>query len=50
MGSKEGVMHISMAFVNPGDGVLIPNPGYPTYASVSKLVGAKIINYSLREK
>ena len=49
MGSKEGVMHISMAFVNPGDGVLIPNPGYPTYASVSKLVGAHIINYSLKE-
>jgi aspartate/methionine/tyrosine aminotransferase len=50
MGSKEGVMHISMAFVNPGDGVLIPNPGYPTYASVSKLVGADIVNYSLREE
>ncbi len=49
MGSKEGIMHISMAFVNPGDGVLVPNPGYPTYSSVSKLVGAHIINYSLRE-
>ena len=49
MGSKEGVMHISMAFLNPGDSVLIPNPGYPTYSSVSKLVGAQIINYPLRE-
>ncbi|MEF9985851.1 MAG: aminotransferase class I/II-fold pyridoxal phosphate-dependent enzyme [Bacteroidales bacterium] len=50
MGSKEGIMHISMAFINEGDGVLVPNPGYPTYASVSKLVGAKIINYSLKEE
>lgn len=47
MGSKEGIMHISMAFVNPGDGVLVPNPGYPTYSSVSKLVGAEMITYSL---
>ena len=50
MGSKEGVMHISMAFLNKGDGVLIPNPGYPTYAAVSKLLGAKISNYSLSEE
>ena len=49
MGSKEGIMHISMAFLNEGDGVLVPNPGYPTYTSVSKLVGANIINYSLVE-
>lgn len=49
MGSKEGIMHISMAFVNKGDGVLVPNPGYPTYSSVSRLVGANLINYSLRE-
>ncbi len=49
IGSKEGIMHISMAFLNPGDGVLVPNPGYPTYSSVSKLVGAKIINYNLVE-
>ncbi len=49
MGSKEGIMHISMAFLNKGDGVLVPNPGYPTYTSVSKLVGANIINYSLVE-
>ncbi|MDR1718986.1 MAG: aminotransferase class I/II-fold pyridoxal phosphate-dependent enzyme [Dysgonamonadaceae bacterium] len=47
IGSKEGILHISLAFLNPGDGVLIPNPGYPTYASVSNLVGAKIIPYDL---
>lgn len=41
MGSKEGIMHISMAFLNEGDKVLIPNPGYPTYTSVTKLVGAE---------
>ena len=50
MGSKEGIMHISMAFVNSGDGVLVPNPGYPTYSSVSKLVGANLIYYSLKEE
>ncbi len=50
MGSKEGVMHISMAFLNKGDGVLIPNPGYPTYGAVSKLLGADIFYYSLSEK
>jgi aspartate/methionine/tyrosine aminotransferase len=49
LGSKEGILHISMAFLNPGDGVLVPNPGYPTYSSVSKLVGANIINYDLDE-
>lgn len=49
MGSKEGIMHISMAFLNAGDEVLIPNPGYPTYASVTKLVGAKPRYYDLRE-
>ncbi len=47
MGSKEGIMHISMAFLNPGDQVLIPNPGYPTYASVSNLLEAEIISYDL---
>jgi aspartate/methionine/tyrosine aminotransferase len=47
MGSKEGIMHISMAFVNEGDEVLIPDPGYPTYASVSQLVGAQIRTYNL---
>jgi len=49
MGSKEGIMHIAMAFVNEGDEVLIPNPGYPTYSSVAKLVGAKIRTYDLKE-
>jgi len=47
MGSKEGIMHISMAFLNKGDGVLIPNPGYPTYASVSNLMEAELITYDL---
>jgi aspartate/methionine/tyrosine aminotransferase len=47
IGSKEGILHISMAFLNPGDAVLVPNPGYPTYTSVSRLVGAEIINYDL---
>ncbi len=47
MGSKEGIMHLSMAFLNPGDQVLIPDPGYPTYASVTKLLGADPIPYTL---
>ncbi len=50
IGSKEGIMHISMAFINEGDTVLVPNPGYPTYTSVSNLVGAKIQYYNLDEK
>ncbi|NRB60834.1 MAG: aminotransferase class I/II-fold pyridoxal phosphate-dependent enzyme [Winogradskyella sp.] len=50
MGSKEGIMHISMAFLNKGDEVLIPNPGYPTYASVTKLLEAKPIYYDLTEE
>jgi len=49
MGSKEGILHISLAFLNEGDEVLIPDPGYPTYASVTKLVGAKLRTYSLKE-
>ncbi|AXT19039.1 aminotransferase class I/II-fold pyridoxal phosphate-dependent enzyme [Flavobacteriaceae bacterium AU392] len=49
MGSKEGVMHISMAYLNEGDAVLIPNPGYPTYAAVTKLLGAKPMFYELDE-
>ncbi len=49
IGSKEGIMHISQTFVNSGDTVLIPNPGYPTYTSVSSLVEAKILYYNLRE-
>lgn len=50
MGSKEGIMHISMAFLNPGDEVLIPNPGYPTYSSVTNLVGAVPKYYDLVAK
>ena len=50
MGSKEGVMHISMAFLNEGDKVLIPNPGYPTYTSVTKLIGAEPIFYNLSDR
>ncbi len=49
MGSKEGIMHIMMAFVDEGDEVLIPNPGYPTYSSVATLVGAKLRPYTMRE-
>lgn len=47
LGSKEGIMHISMAFLNAGDKVLIPNPGYPTYTSVTNLVGAQPVFYDL---
>ena len=50
MGSKEGIMHISMAFLNKGDQVLIPNPGYPTYSSVTKILEAEPIFYDLVEK
>ncbi|WP_411895803.1 pyridoxal phosphate-dependent aminotransferase [Winogradskyella sp. A2] len=50
LGSKEGIMHISMAFLNPGDVVLIPNPGYPTYAAVTKLLQAKPVYYDLIEE
>lgn len=50
MGSKEGIMHIAMAFVNEGEEVLIPNPGYPTYSSVASLVGAKLRPYDLKEE
>ena len=49
MGSKEGIMHISLAFLNDGDEVLIPNPGYPTYTSVTNLVGAVPVYYDLKE-
>jgi aspartate/methionine/tyrosine aminotransferase len=50
MGSKEGIMHISMAFVNPGDEVLVPDPGYPTYSSVTNLVGGIVRRYDLSEE
>lgn len=50
MGSKEGIMHISLAFLNEGEEVLIPNPGYPTYSSVATLVGAKLRVYEHKEE
>jgi len=49
IGSKEGILHVTLTFVNPDDKVLVPNPGYPTYTSLSKLLGADIVNYDLRE-
>ena len=49
IGSKEGILHTTLAFVNPGDKVLVPNPGYPTYTSLSKILDAEIMNYNLRE-
>ncbi|MDR2139939.1 MAG: aminotransferase class I/II-fold pyridoxal phosphate-dependent enzyme [Tannerella sp.] len=49
IGSKEGILHISLAFLNPGDGVLLPDPGYPTYRSVSALAGARQLRYTLEE-
>lgn len=49
IGSKEGILHTTLAFVNPGDGVLVPNPGYPTYTSVSRLAEAEIYTYDLTE-
>ena len=49
IGSKEGILHVTLALVNPGDKVLVPNPGYPTYTSLSKILGAKIVNYDLLE-
>lgn len=50
MGSKEGIMHISMAFVNPGDEVLVPDPGYPAYSAVTNLVGGRVKTYPLTEE
>lgn len=49
IGSKEGILHVTLAFVNPGEEVLVPNPGYPTYTSLSKILGARVVNYNLRE-
>ena len=49
IGSKEGILHITLAFVNPRDKVLVPNPGYPTYTSLSKILGAEVVNYNLCE-
>lgn len=50
IGSKEGILHITLALVNPGEQVLVPNPGYPTYTSLSTLLGAKVIPYNLTEE
>ncbi|MEG1545654.1 MAG: aminotransferase class I/II-fold pyridoxal phosphate-dependent enzyme [Bacteroides sp.] len=50
IGSKEGILHVTLAFVNVGDGVLVPNPGYPTYTSLSTLLGANVIPYDLKEE
>lgn len=50
IGSKEGILHITLAFVNPGEQVLVPNPGYPTYTSLSKILGAEVVNYNLKEE
>ena len=50
IGSKEGILHVTLAFVNPGEQVLVPNPGYPTYTSLSRLLGAEVINYNLTEE
>lgn len=47
IGSKEGILHVTLAFVNPGEKVLVPNPGYPTYTSLSRLLGAEVVNYDL---
>lgn len=48
IGSKEGILHVTLAFVNVGDEVLVPNPGYPTYTALNKILGSKIVNYNLR--
>lgn len=50
IGSKEGIMHICMTYLNEGDGVLVPNPGYPTYRSAVKLAGGECIDYTLTEE
>ena len=50
IGSKEGILHLSLTFLNSGDGVLVPDPGYPTYSSVGKLIGAEIFTYDLTEE
>ena len=49
IGSKEGILHVTLAFCNPGDRVLVPNPGYPTYTALSRLLGAEVVNYDLTE-
>ena len=49
IGAKQGILHITLAFVNPGEKVLVPNPGYPTYTSLSKILGAEVVYYNLVE-
>ena len=48
IGSKEGILHTTLAFVNPGEKVLVPNPGYPTYTSLTRLLGCEVVYYNLR--
>jgi len=48
IGSKEGILHVTLAFVNPGEQVLVPNPGYPTYTSLNKILGSEIVHYNLK--
>lgn len=50
IGSKEGILYVTLAFVNPGDKVLVPNPGYPTYSALSSLLGAEVLYYDLKEE
>ncbi len=50
IGSKEGILHVTLAFVNPGDQVLVPNPGYPTYTSLNNILGSDIVTYNLLEE
>lgn len=50
IGSKEGILHVTLAFVNPGEQVLVPNPGYPTYTSLSNILGAEVVTYNLKEE
>ena len=49
IGSKEGILHVTLALVNPGDQVLVPNPGYPTYTSLNRILGSEIVTYDLQE-
>lgn len=49
IGSKEGILHVTLAFVNAGEQVLVPNPGYPTYTALSRLLGAEVVTYDLKE-
>jgi len=50
IGSKEGIVHICMTYINPGDAVLLPDPGYPTYKSAATIAGARVVTYTLQEK